>query len=129
MISFQRKKNRCAGESISTYVAELHHLSEHCDFGTSLKEMLCDRIVCGIEDPKIQRRLLAEPELTFDKAFELAIASESADKNAKDLQLNTKSSTGACPQTTSKAASALLLLWGETQISRLSLQSCRMPQA
>ena len=35
---------------------------------------------------KIQQRLLAEPELTFDKAFELALASESADKNAKDLQ-------------------------------------------
>ena len=48
--------------------------------------MLRDRIVCGIEDAKIQRRLLAEPELTFDKAFELALASESADKNAKDLQ-------------------------------------------
>ena len=48
--------------------------------------MLRDRIVCGIEDPKIQRRLLAEPELTFDKAFELSLVSESADKNAKDLQ-------------------------------------------
>ena len=48
--------------------------------------MLRDWIVCGIEDQKIQRRLLAEPELTFDKAFELALASKSADKNAKDLQ-------------------------------------------
>jgi len=49
--------------------------------------MLCDRIVCGIEDPKIQPRLLAELELTFDKAFELFLESEFADKNAKDLQL------------------------------------------
>ena len=48
--------------------------------------MLHDRLVCGIEDPKIQWTLLAEPDLTFDKAFELALASESADKNAKDLQ-------------------------------------------
>ena len=29
---------------------------------------------------------MAEPDLTFDKAFELAVVSESADKNAKDLQ-------------------------------------------
>ena len=79
-------RNRRAGESISTYVAELHHLSEHCNFGGSLNKMLRDRIVCGIEDQKIQRRLLAEPELTFDKAFELSLASESVDKNAKDLQ-------------------------------------------
>ena len=41
---------------------------------------------CGVKEPKIQRRLLAEPNLSFDKAFELALASESADKNAKDLQ-------------------------------------------
>ena len=77
-------RNCRSGESISTYVAELHHLSEHCNFGPSLNEMLRDRIVCGIKDQKIQRRLLAEPELTFDKAFKLVSASESADKNAKD---------------------------------------------
>ena len=78
--------HRCVGESVSMYVTELRHLSNHCNFGPSLQQMLRDRLVCGIEDPKIQRRLLAEPDLTFDKAFELALASESADKNAKDLQ-------------------------------------------
>ena len=79
-------RNRCAGESISTYVAELRHLLEHCNFRGSLNEMLRDQIVCRIEDPKIQWRLLTEPELTLDKAFEVSLASESADKNAKDLQ-------------------------------------------
>ena len=79
-------RNRRAGESVATYIAELRHLSEHCEFGSTLNQMLRDRLVCGVEEPKIQRRLLAEPDLTFDKAFELALASESADKNAKDLQ-------------------------------------------
>ena len=55
--------------------------------------MLRDRLVCGVEEAKIQRRLLAEPDLTFDKAFELAIAAESADKNAKDLQQPTSTAT------------------------------------
>ena len=67
-------RNRCGGESISTNVAEFRHLPEHCSFGTSLNEMLHDWIVCRIEDQKIQQRLLAEPELIFDKAFELALA-------------------------------------------------------
>ena len=48
--------------------------------------MLRDRLVYGIEDPKVQQRLLAEPDLSFDKAFELALASETANQNAKDLQ-------------------------------------------
>ena len=71
---------------MATYIAELRHLAEHCEFGSTLNEMLRDRLVCGVEEPKIQRRLLAEPNLPFDKAFELALASKSADKNAKDLQ-------------------------------------------
>ena len=91
-------RHRHVGESVSTYVAELRHLSNHCDFGPSLQQMLRDRLVCGIEDPKIQRRLLAEPDLTFDKAFELALASESADKNAKDKNAKDLQATKS-PQT------------------------------
>ena len=55
----------CVGESVSTYVEELRQLSNHCDFGYSLQQMLRDRLVCGIEDPEIQRRLLGEPDLTL----------------------------------------------------------------
>ena len=56
---------RRRGENISTYVAELRKLSEHCNFGTTLNDMLRNRLVCGVGDQRIQRRLLAEPDLTF----------------------------------------------------------------
>ena len=78
--------NRRTGESVAAYVAELHQLAEHCQYATILNDMLRDRLIWGVEDSRIQRRLLAEPELTFDKAFEIAMASESAEKNVKDLQ-------------------------------------------
>ena len=78
--------NRCTGESVAAYVAELRQFAEHCQYATTLNNMLRDSLVCGVEDSRIQRRLLAEPELTFDKAFEIAMASESAEKNVKDLQ-------------------------------------------
>ena len=48
--------------------------------------MLPDRLVCGINDDRIQKRLLSEPELTFQKAFDLAQAMELADKGTHDLQ-------------------------------------------
>ena len=35
------------GETISVFLAELRRLSEHCEFGSTLDEMLRDRIVCG----------------------------------------------------------------------------------
>ena len=39
--------------------------------------MIRDRLVCGIKDPRIQRRLLQEPDsLTYESAYKLAIAME-----------------------------------------------------
>ena len=77
---------RKQGESVATCVAEFKCLSEHCEFAGTLNDMLYDRIVCGINDSHIQRRLLVELDLTYKKAYELALALETADKSAQDLQ-------------------------------------------
>ena len=45
-----------------------------------------DCIVIGVNDPNIQRRLLAEPNLTLKKAMEIAQALETAHHGAADLQ-------------------------------------------
>ena len=82
---------RRQGEDVSTYVAELRKLSEHCNFGTVLNDMLLDRLVCGIVDQRIQCRLLAEPDLTFAKALELAHAAEAADRNTRALDRGAQS--------------------------------------
>ena len=82
---------RKPGESIASYVAELRNISEHCDFQNTLEEMLRDRLVCGINDEQIQRRLLAESTLDFKKAMKIATSMETAIKNAKDLTNQTSS--------------------------------------
>jgi len=61
-------------------------LSEHCEFGDTSEGMLCDWLVCGINDSHIQCRLLAEPGLNYKKAYELVLALEAADKSAQNLQ-------------------------------------------
>ena len=86
---------RKTGESISAYVAELRHIAENCQYGTSLEDMLRDRLVCGVADDRIQRRLLAETELPFAKAMQIASAMELADKNTADLR-------GSTPETVNK---------------------------
>ena len=74
------------GESIADYTAELRKIAEHCSYGDTLEDMLRDRIVCGISDPQLQRRLLAESALTYKTAFEIAQSWETAGTNTKDLQ-------------------------------------------
>ena len=68
------------------FVAELRRLTEHCQFGQTLDDMLRDRLVCGITDGRVQRWLLAEPELTLKKALDLAQAQETAEKGVQQLQ-------------------------------------------
>ena len=41
---------RQPGESVTTFIAELRHLTRYCEFGESLKDMLRDRLVCGIDN-------------------------------------------------------------------------------
>ena len=68
------------------FVAKLRHLTQHCEFGESLQDMLRDRLVCGVNDARLQCRLLTESSLKFETALKLATAWESAERNARDLQ-------------------------------------------
>ena len=90
-------RSRQNGENVATFVSELRHLAMRCDFGAALEEMLRDRLVCGIKDEHIQRRLLAEPNLTFKKAQEIAQALETADRNTADLQQQQQQVQAAVP--------------------------------
>ena len=56
-------------ESVSDFVAQLRKLFEHCRFGDQLEEMLLNRLVCGCLEKLLQGTLLAQQQLTFDKAF------------------------------------------------------------
>ena len=73
------------GETIATYVAALQKIAEHCAYGAVLSDMLRDRLVCGFMNKTVQRRLLQEPELTFEKASKMALAAEAADRDSRRL--------------------------------------------
>lgn len=88
-------------ETVTEYVAELRRLAQDCNYGTTLDQMLRDRLVCGIEEDRVQRRLLSEPNLTFETAFKIALASEAANKNVLDL--HSKSNIQTCNSVRFKA--------------------------
>ena len=71
---------------MASFVAELRRLTKHCDFGVTLEDMLRDRLVCGINEPTLQRRLLAQDKLTFKTALEMSQAWESAGHHLQNLQ-------------------------------------------
>ncbi|UYV70680.1 K02A2.6-like, partial [Cordylochernes scorpioides] len=78
------KRNQST-ESVSAYVAELRKLSENCEF-IDLDDRLRDRLVCGLRNEFLVKRLLSEKDLTFEKAVNLALCDESASADASILQ-------------------------------------------
>lgn len=89
------KREQKQKESIATYVSELKKIAEHCNFGNSLETMLRDRLVCGIHDERVQRRLLAESELTFKSAFDLILAAETTKSQIVKLRSHATNSSGS----------------------------------
>ncbi|KAB0798044.1 hypothetical protein PPYR_09037, partial [Photinus pyralis] len=72
------RRHQKEGESISAWVAELRKIGSLCNYGNDLENQIRDRIVCGARDESLQRRLLTEAKLTFQMAFDTAIAAENA---------------------------------------------------
>ena len=70
---------------MAEYVAALRKAAEFCNYGDSLSKMLRDHLVCSITDTSVQKQLLAEKDLTLDKAISLAQSVEIVEKGAKDL--------------------------------------------
>lgn len=79
------KRRQQPGESVSHFMAELRRLAIFCDYADHLNDALRDQFVSGLGSEAILKRLLSEKALTVKSALELAIASEAAAKNAKNV--------------------------------------------
>ncbi|KAF0029437.1 hypothetical protein F2P81_018542 [Scophthalmus maximus] len=68
------------GETVEAFVRNLYELALHCQFGMTTDEQIRDRIVIGIHDNDVSQKLQLEPDLTLEKAIQLARQSEQIEK-------------------------------------------------
>ncbi|XP_037529456.1 uncharacterized protein K02A2.6-like [Rhipicephalus sanguineus] len=61
-----------------------------------LDVMLRDRFVCGLRNEQVQQRLFAEKDLTFKRAFDIALRAENAVDNQKNVKTEFKEIHEAC---------------------------------
>ena len=71
-------------ESVAKFVNELRGIASKCEYGLQLNENLRDRLVAGVNNDRIQQRLLQNPGLTFQTALTTCLAMETAAKNVHD---------------------------------------------
>ena len=79
-VSFERAKcnqrKQHEGETVDSFVTDLHVLAEHCEYGTLREEMIRDRIVVGLLNVKLAEKLQLQADLTLLKAVNEARQSE-----------------------------------------------------
>lgn len=89
---------RTEGETVQEYVAELRSLSKYCNFGDTLNTMLRDKlVVVGVKDDRIQKKLLGETTLAFEKAMSIAIAMGTTSKDLQELHKVSQSTPSIAP--------------------------------
>ena len=119
------KFNSCvrrAGESVATFLANLRAVSEHCNYGDTLELMIRDRLVCGVNDKAIQKRLLAESKLTYKRAVEIAQEIEAADHDMK--LLHTKKEFEPVASSTASTATVHRVVGGQAKGVTTTTKSC-----
>ena len=80
------------GESVTEFLARVKRAAEFCDYGGHYAEAIKDRFVFGLSDSSTQRVLLAEVDLTMDRAHTKALAREQAGLHTQTLNPNSKTS-------------------------------------
>jgi hypothetical protein len=101
--------SKTTDQTVSKYVVALRAQAERCNYGTSLDNMLRDRLVCGINNQAIQQRLLSEATLTLQSAWELATAIETA----AAIMDGNRATAGTTAGTTASG-----VLWSETRTKK-----------
>ena len=96
------QRNQYEGESVRNYVTALKQLTAQCEFGTFLDGALRDKLLCGLRNNAIQKRLLSEMKLTFHQAFQTAQAMELAAQNTAEFTNATSTETQSVHQITGK---------------------------
>ena len=63
----------------------LRALAETCDFGALKDQLIRDRIVCGVRDNAVRRKLLQESKLTLEKCVDICRAAEATTAQRKEM--------------------------------------------
>ena len=75
-----------SGEPIDKYATVLRKMADSCEFQDLKDSLIRDGIVFGIADNNVRERLLRVPDLTLNKALEIARAAEATQSQLKQMQ-------------------------------------------
>ena len=95
-VTYERYRFRSLSQEskIMPFVNELHNIAKNCDFENDTvdsvyNQNLRDQFILGLKSSELRRRLLAEKNLTLDKAIHVAVAFETSMEEAEEIKSKT----------------------------------------
>lgn len=73
------------GEPIDSFVTKLREKAASCEYGQLREDLIRDRLVLGVSDESVRRRLLREKDLTLASAIDICRAAEMTDMRIKAI--------------------------------------------
>lgn len=81
------------GESFDMFLNDLRKIANQCDFGELKDELIRDRIVCAVRDPRVKDRLLRDAGLTLQRTIDICKAAEQTSQDIAVLTGTTVKTT------------------------------------
>ena len=76
---------------MDSFITDLYGLARYCNFGVLKEELIRDRIVMGLQNRELSEKLQLDPNLTLEKATNLARQRETVKKQQNILDGRFKS--------------------------------------
>ena len=73
-------------ETVSAFITRLRELAATCEYGNLQDSLIRDRLVVGIADKTVQKKLFSNAQLTLTQAIADAITSEATDNRMHKLE-------------------------------------------
>ena len=74
------------GESFERFVTDLKVVASTCNFGTLKDSLVCDRIICGIQDKQLREDLLKESDLNLETCLRTCCAAALSKDQSKTFE-------------------------------------------
>ena len=78
-------RNQQTTEHIDAYLSALRKLAKTCNYSTLEESLLRDRIVLGIKNDSVRKRLLQEPDLNLSQAVSAVRAHEATSRQMENM--------------------------------------------
>ena len=80
-------RNQTPGEAVDAFVTALRNLAKNCNFCECMREsLLRDRVIMGIPDSNLRKRLLQMPDLTINLCIDMCRAYEATENRMRYME-------------------------------------------